>query len=623
MHVIGTAGHVDHGKSTLVEALTGIDPDRLKEEKERAMTIDLGFAWMEAGEDQPEVGVIDVPGHRDFIENMLAGVGGIDLALLVIAADEGVMPQTLEHLAILNLLRVPGGIVALTKVDLVDDPDWLELVVLDVLDTLSGTVLADAPVVQVSPVTGQGMQELRRILLDKLRETAPRADIGQPRLPVDRIFSLTGFGTIVTGTLLDGRFRVGDPVIIRPGDRKARIRGLQTHRNKLEIARPGSRVAVNLAGIATDDLQRGDVVTVPGGVDETLLCDVLYHHLPEARMPLKHNMEVKVHVGSAEVVARTRVLGERQLMPGTQGWLQLALREPIAVKRGDHYILRRPSPAATIGGGQILDPHPGRRHRRFRTNVISRLETLAKGDPKELVLQTAASLEPVGKEHLIRQTGLAGESADAVCKQLLDQGLLLNINGHIYTSSGWQNLKQRLLATLRRFHDLAPLRLGVSPEELRSRLKCEPTVFSILVAELLSDRMISESRGLLRLTEHKISFSTSQQRSVDVLIDTLNRTGVNSASVKDVRSTIGPDVFSALIDLGLLVPVSEDVVYSSTVYESVVAQVRDYLQREGQLSVAELRDLLGTSRKYAIAILEHLDDIHVTERQGDYRRLVS
>ncbi|MGD2079391.1 MAG: selenocysteine-specific translation elongation factor, partial [Chloroflexota bacterium] len=403
MHVVGTAGHVDHGKSTLVEALTGIDPDRLKEEKERAMTIDLGFAWMPQGEDQPAISIVDVPGHRDFIENMLAGVGGIDLAMLVIAADEGVMPQTQEHLAILDLLQIPGGIVVLTKIDLVEDPEWLELVTLDVIDTLSGTVLADAPVVQVSAVTGEGMEELRGCLIEALQNTPSRLDLGRPRLPIDRVFTLSGFGTIVTGTLIDGSFSIGEQVIIRPGGNKGRIRGLQTHGADIETARPGNRVAVNLTGLPKEALERGAVVTIPGSPEATLLCDVSYRHLVDARIPLKHNMDVKVFVGAAETIARTRVLGQKGIAPGEKGWLQLALRQPIAVNRGDHFILRRPSPASTIGGGIVLDPHPGRRHRRFRAEVISRLQTLEAGEPDDLLLQTAARQEPVRRKALFAQ----------------------------------------------------------------------------------------------------------------------------------------------------------------------------------------------------------------------------
>ena len=307
MHVIGTAGHVDHGKSTLVHRLTGIDPDRLAEEKAREMTIDLGFAWLNL--DGAEVGVVDVPGHRDFIENMLAGVGGIDLALLVIAADEGVMPQTREHLAILDLLQVKRGVVALTKVDLIDDPDWLELVTLEIADSLLGTVLADAPIVAVSARTGTGLELLKECLAKSLREVEESLDWGRPRLPIDRVFTLPGFGTIVTGTLLDGSLRIGDAVEIQPGDLTARVRGLQTHKTRREVAQPGSRVAINLGGIDYDQLRRGQVVAAPGVLPATQLIDATYRHLPDADSPILHNEQVKFFAGAAEVLARVRIIG--------------------------------------------------------------------------------------------------------------------------------------------------------------------------------------------------------------------------------------------------------------------------------------------------------------------------
>lgn len=622
MHVIGTAGHVDHGKSTLVEALTGIDPDRLKEEKERAMTIDLGFAWMSQAEGRPPIGIVDVPGHRDFIENMLAGVGGIDLAILVIAADEGVMPQTREHLAILDLLQVPNGIVALTKVDLVDEPGWLELVTLDVIETLSDTALANAPVIPVSAVTGQGLGELRATIIEELRHTPHRADLGLPRLPIDRTFTLSGFGAIVTGTLLDGSFSVGDPVIIQPGGFKGRIRGLQTHGAKLETARPGSRVAINLTGVSKDVLRRGAVVAAPGVPEATLLCDVSYRHLADAHTSLKHNMEVKFFVGASEAVARTRVLGQKVIAPGETGWLQLALSQPVAVNRGDRFILRRPSPAATIGGGTVLDPHPGRRHRRFRPDVIARLKTLAEGTADDLLLQTAARYEPIRRDELLLRSGLSDSDAKQAFQDLSIQGLLRNVSGHIYTKSGWQALSERATGTLANYHATFPLRLGIGREELRSRLRCEQVVFSALLEELLAEQLITEQRGLLRLPEHAIVFSDAQQAAVDKTLGQLARQGVNSSSVKDIRTQLGEDVYSALLDLGQLIQLNAEVVYSAPVYEEIVKQVQEYLSEKGKINVAELRDLFNTSRKYAIAILENLDDTHVTRRQGDYRLLV-
>lgn len=621
MYVIGTAGHVDHGKSTLVEALTGIDPDRLHEEKEREMTIDLGFAWLQLGDEKEEVGVVDVPGHRDFIENMLAGVGGIDLALFVVAADEGVMPQTREHLAILDLLAVNSGVVALTKTDLIDDEDWLELVTLDLHETLAGTILADAPIVPVSAKTGEGLVELRDLLWQHLSTAEPRPDLNRPRLPVDRIFSLPGFGTVVTGTLLDGRFQVGDSIVIQPAELKGRVRGLQTHKTKLDVALPGSRVAINISGIDRDDMRRGYVVAAPGVISNTILLDASYRHLADASGPLKHNMEVKLFVGASEVVARTRVLGAQQINPGETGWLQLALSAPIAAARHDRFILRRPSPGETLGGGLVLDPHPGRRHRRFRPDVVARLETLAQGTPAELLLQTLRRLEPISKSKLLQQAGMAEETAVLALAELEAENQIVTLEKQILTQAGWQALLTKLTAILQQYHRENRLRLGMPREELRSRLNLSAAVFNPLVQAAVADGLAMEDGTLLRQPEHQIRFSSKQETAVLALQRRMAAAGVVSPSVKECKTAVGEDVYFALLDLGQLKQVNQDVVYTATDYGKINQQIIDFLQQNGEIDAAQTRDLLQTSRKYAIALLEHLDDIKITKRIGDKRVL--
>src|SRR5436190_5787436 len=356
MYVIGTAGHVDHGKSTLVLALTGIDPDRLQEEKAREMTIDLGFAWLTLPSGR-EVSIVDVPGHERLIKNMLAGVGGLDAALLVIAADEGPMPQTDEHLDILNLLGVSKGIVVLTKRDLVDD-EWLALMQEEVRERLKGSTLQDAPIVPVSARMGQGLDDLREEIDRLLLDTEPRADRGRPRLPIDRAFTVAGFGTVVTGTLIDGSLRVGQEVSILPPGLKARIRGLQSHKHKVESIGPGNRVAVNIVGLDVDDLSRGMVLTTPGWLQPTGRVDVYLSLVPDAPAPVEQNDPLDFFTGSAETPARITLLDTERLQPGQSGWAQLRLQELIAAAKGDRYIVRQPSPSLTIGGGQIVDTHP-------------------------------------------------------------------------------------------------------------------------------------------------------------------------------------------------------------------------------------------------------------------------
>ena len=619
MFVIGTAGHVDHGKSTLVEALTGIDPDRLQEEKAREMTIDLGFAWLALPGLEEEVGVIDVPGHRDFIENMLAGVGGIDLALLVIAADEGVMPQTHEHLAILDLLQVKSGLIAVTKTDMVDDPDWLELVQLDISEQMAGTVLADAPLVLISAKTGAGLDELRGELVRHLQAVTPQANVGRARLPIDRVFSVSGFGTVVTGTLLGGQLQVGQRVEIQPTGLHGRVRGLQTHQTKRDTAVPGSRVAVNITGVDKDDLQRGHVLTAEGVVRPTILIDTQYRHLPTADKPFKHNQKVKLFVGSAEVLARARVLGTKEILPGETGWVQFALREPLAVLRGDRFIVRRPSPPATIGGGVILDPHPGRQHRRFHTAVLDRLQTLAEGTPGDLLLQKLARTEPANLLKFQRQSGLDESTFTQALDEVLADGRALQIGNQLITQATFQQYQDKLWQLVRQFHTAHPLRLGLSREEARSRLKLTAVLFEPLIeaSGLVADGVV------IREADHTIRFSPEQQARVDALLTQFGEAGIESPSVKDVITAVGEEVYYALIDLTQLIALNDSVVYTPAYLKDYTNKITAHLHQHGQITAGDVRDLFDTSRKYAIALLEYLDQQKVTRRVGDARVLLS
>ncbi len=621
MYVIGTAGHVDHGKSTLVRALTGIDPDRLAEEKAREMTIDLGFAWLTLHGLPDEVGVVDVPGHRDFIENMLAGVGGIDLALFVVAADEGVMPQTREHLAILDLLAIQGGIVALTKVDMIDDPDWLELVTLDVAEALQGTVLADAPILPVSARTGQGLKELKQALSQRLQQVEPKEDRGRARLPIDRVFTLPGFGTIVTGTLVGGAFQVGEAIEVQPTGLKGRIRGLQSHKTKLEMARPGSRVAINLTGIEKDEVQRGDVIAAANVVKSTVLCDVSYRHLPDAAAPLRHNAEVKLFVGAKEVLARTRILGAAQIDPGTEGWLQLVLREPAALVRGDHFILRQPSPGATIGGGVILDPHPGRQHRRFRPEVIERLQTLTQGTPAELLLQSLLRLEPIATKKLLQQAGMEAAAATVALVELEQEGLVTRLDEQLVSSASFRRWLAQIVQHITQYHRDFPLRLGMAREELRSRMKLSAAAFNPLIRAAAAQNLLVEADALLHMPDHTVQFTPVQQGKIDRLMAQFRQAGINSPSPKECQELVGEDVYFALVALGELQPLNESVVYAAAAYQKYIQTILDSLQQQGKINAAQVRDLFNTSRKYAIALLEHLDEKRITRREGDDRVL--
>jgi len=640
MHVVGTAGHVDHGKSTLIQALTGVHPDRLKEERERAMTIDLGFAWMSlpnpiAGGEQ-EVGIIDVPGHRDFIGNMLAGVGGIDAALFVVAADEGVMPQTREHLAILDLLQIEGGVVALTKIDLVDDPDWLDLVESDVREALQGTALARAPIVRLSARSGQGLDELRRELAELLAERPPRLDLGRPRLPVDRVFTIAGFGTVVTGTLVDGSLQVGDEVEILPRQLRGRVRGLQTHKHKEQTAVPGSRTAVNISGVPLEDLRRGDVIAHPGSYPITQRLDVRFRLLPEASQPLKHNLQVKLFIGAAEVVARLRLLGVDELPPGGQGWLQLELSQPVAAVRGDRYILRRPSPGETLGGGEVVDPQPKGRYKRFAPAALRRLEALAHGAPTDVLLQALAASNAATFKEALERSGLDKPSAEAALGELLQTGQALRLDAKsgesefspddlLISRPQWERLEQRLLGETGAYHRSYPLRRGIPREELKSRLKDltggQARLFNAAVRRLAEQGSLSEAGPLARLPEHAIRFTPEQERRAALLLSRFEAAPFAPPSSKEAQAELGEELFDALIETGKLTAVAPDVVFRSEDYARLVAEVRRLIEANGSITVAQARDHFDTSRRYTLALLEHLDATGVTVRSGDERRL--
>lgn len=628
MHVIGTAGHVDHGKSTLVQALTGINPDRLREEQEREMTIDLGFAWLTLPNGE-SVGIVDVPGHRDFIENMLAGVGGIDAALFVIAADEGVMPQTREHLAILDLLRIPGGVVALTKIDLIDDPDWLELVQADVSEALQGTVLDGAPIIPVSARTGQGLAELTAALQEVLARTPPRPDRGRPRLWIDRVFTIGGFGTVVTGTLVDGHLEVGQEVEILPRGLRARIRGLQTHKTRIQRAVPGSRVAINLTGISKQDLARGDLVTTPGWLRPTTLTDVRMDLLHDAPFPLKHNAFVKFFCGSAETVARVRLLGTETLAPGESGWVQLELDDPLPLVRGDRFIIRVPSPAVTVGGGEVVDPNPGRKHRRFRPEVLARLETLARGTPAEVLLQTLERRGPLTVRDLLEVSGL-GEAAPKALAELFSTGDAVVLDAVlepaparlVVSRSWWSATTARMRDELAAYHARYPLRPGMSREELRSALRLDPRAYNGLLARAAADGLIVDEAATVRLPEHQVRFTPQQQQAVDDLLARFRAAPYATPSVKEAAALVGEEVLGVLLARGDLVQVSPEVLFLRETYEEMVERIRAHIQQQGSITLAQVRDLFQTSRKYAQALLEYLDGVGVTRRVGDERVLV-
>ncbi|MEO8288227.1 MAG: selenocysteine-specific translation elongation factor [Chloroflexota bacterium] len=627
MYVLGTAGHVDHGKSTLVKALTGIDPDRLQEEKAREMTIDLGFAWLTLPSSK-EVSVVDVPGHERFIKNMLAGVGGLDAALLVIAADEGPMPQTEEHLDILHLLGVDRGIVVLTKLDTVDE-EWLALVEEEVRERLKNTTLQDAPIVPVSARTGVGLDNLRAQIDLLLSSTEQRADRGRPRLAIDRAFTIAGFGTVVTGTLIDGSLRVGQEVEIVPGGLKSRVRGLQSHKHKVDSIGPGNRVAVNLVGLEVDQIERGMVLTTPGWLHPTRRIDIHLSLLPDAPAPVEQNDPLDFFTGSAETPAQITLLDTDRLEPGGTAWAQLRLRDEVAVSKGDRYIVRRPSPSLTIGGGQVIDPAP-RRHKRFNEETLQTLQTLQRGTPEELLLQALGN-SPMDLKSAIEKSALEKQQALDAFSTLVATGQVIQLTGDqqaalrnpqaalVISAGGYEEAMRRVHTLLTHHHHHQPLRRGMSKEELRSRLSSNipPKAFPHVMSLGVARGAIAEDPTTYRLPTHKPTYSPAQQAQVDALRRALAASPYSPPSPAELGTD--PEVAASLVDSGELVKLDDTIYYNRQAFDEMVVGILKTIDERGEINVAAIRDLFGTTRKYAIPILEHLDDQKITRRVGDIR----
>jgi len=614
--VLGTAGHVDHGKSVLVYALTGIDPDRLREEKERAMTIDLGFAWLKLPSGR-EVGIVDVPGHERFVKNMLVGVGGIDLALLIIAANEGVMPQTREHLAILDLLEIKRGIVVITKKDMVDE-EWLSLVTMEIEEVIEPTVLRGAPVVAVSALTGEGLPVLIDTIEQLLNSTEPRKDIGRPRLLIDRIFSMSGSGTVVTGTLLDGSLSRGQEVEIIPQGLKSRLRELQTHKAHIDIASPGNRVAANLVGIATSQLKRGDVLTTPGWLLPTTMLDAKLRLLPYLRRPLRHNTTVSFHLGATEVMAKVRILEKDKLEPGDNAWVQLTLSGPVAAVKGDRFIIR--SPIETLGGGAIIDPHPSW-HRRFRPAVFQSLEAKEKGTAEEVIMVTLEAKQPLEQAVLLARCELPLSEAQTAIEALVQQKKVVGIgqgeSSLFYTGPGWERLRERAAAIVQDYHRRFPVRAGMPKAELANKLKLTAPYFASALQSLSREGVLVEEGTVVRHASYRIHLAQEQQSRVDAFLHSLARNPY--APPSDLLP--GPDLLNLLVEQRRVVKVSDGVIFAASAYDEMVVKITAYIKERGKVTLAEVRDMLGTSRKYAQAILEHLDEKGITRRVGDERVL--
>ena len=616
MKVIGTAGHIDHGKSALVYRLTGVDPDRLEEEKRRGMTIDLGFAALTLPSGA-RTSIVDVPGHERFIRNMLAGAGGIDVALLVVAADEGIMPQTREHVNIIDLLGVRQGVVALTKADLVDD-EWLELIGGEVSELLLTTTLAGSPVVPVSATTGFGLPELLGAL-DAAVAAAPEQRSNRAAyLPIDRVFTVAGFGTVVTGTLHHGPLHSGEEIEVVPRGVRARIRTLQSHGVTVETASPGSRVAVNLAGAGREQVDRGDVIARAGTVAGVTRFDGTLRVLPDAPFAVQHGTEATIHIGSAERAAILTILNSEELAAGQQGWVQVRLEDAVPAVLGQRFIIRMPSPGRTIAGGEVVDLAP--RHRRLDPAATRRLGHLRSASPREVVMATLMDGRPRTVAQIVAVSGLL--NAAEVLAHLSKEGMTVQLGQFFVSSLGWDVMTQRAQRLLRVYQAAHPLQQGMPREELRRKLGWSDAVWQAGVALL-------EKRGLLRQTANVVATpdhaggTATRQSEVAAILDLLGKEPFSPPSGSELFSQADAALLGAMADERQIVQVTDGLFFTRPAFEEMRGQVVDLIRRQGPITVAQARDRLGTTRKFALALLEHLDAERVTRRRGDERILGS
>ncbi|TMQ21015.1 MAG: selenocysteine-specific translation elongation factor [Candidatus Rokuibacteriota bacterium] len=626
--VVGTAGHIDHGKTSLVKALTGTDTDRLPEEKARGITIDLGFAFLEEP-DGLTIEIVDVPGHERFIKNMLAGVGGIDVAMLVIAADEGVMPQTREHLAICSLLQIRSGLVVLTKTDLVE-PDWLELVRDDIATLVRGTFLEGGPIVPVSARTGQGLDTLRVTLRDLAAKVPARGTDQLPRLPIDRVFTIKGFGTVVTGTLMAGRLRVDDRVEVFPAALQAKVRGLQTHGHPVTEASAGQRTAVNLQGVERAAVERGHVLGLAGTLVPSVLVDGTLELLADAPRPLKTRDRVRLHTGTSEIMARVLLLETSELAPGRAALARFRLEAPLVALPGDRFVIRSYSPMVTIGGGTLLDIAPPR-FKRKGPALVAHLGVLRGGSPEAVVEEHIRHAGGGG----VRVAALSGrvpfgpERLRALLDTLQTAGRVASIDRDWFVHpESLTRLRGLVLAALEQFHRAFPLRPGMSREELRGRGgAADERVFGHLLDTLAAEGLLRADRDKVRLAAHEVRLSPEQQKTVDRVEHEFAAAAAAPPSPEEALARAGitgdeeHELFQVLVEARRLIRVKESLYFHAQALDSIQEKVVAMLRERKEIGPGDIKDLLGISRKYAIPLLEFFDARRVTTRVGERRVL--
>jgi len=629
--ILGTAGHIDHGKTSLIKALTGINTDRLKEEQLRGITIELGFAHLDLPSGQ-RLGIVDVPGHEKFVKHMVAGATGIDLVALVIAADEGIMPQTREHMEICALLGIRYGVVVLTKIDMVED-EWLGMVQEEIEEFTRGTFLENAPVLPVSAMTGQGLDEFVRTLDRIIADIPARSPAGLFRLPVDRVFTMKGFGTVITGTLISGRVGVGDRVMLYPSGITSKVRGLQVHNLSVETAAAGMRTAINFQGLDKNDVQRGDVIAMPGTLVPSYMLDVHLHYLSSNLKALKNRARVRFHAGTNEITGVIILLDRQELVPGENAKTQVRLDTPVTLVKDDRFVLRSYSPVRTVGGGQVLNPIPPK-HKSNKPGLIGRLDALAEAAPELIVAQhiQEAGFGACSFNDLLIMTNLPEKQLDRLLQTMMSQRTAIQIDREkkrFVHQITFEDLQKAVRSQLTDYHRKHPLKPGMPKEELKSKLPTgvDSKLFMLVMQQMAKAESITVEEDIVRLAAHRVALGVDQHALRGKILSAYETGGLTPPYFKDLcRELDTPldqarQVLSLLLDEGLIIKVKEDLFYHHRPIEELKQKLVDFLVTHEEISTPQFKDMTGASRKYVIPLIEYFDGTQLTIRVGDLRKL--
>lgn len=629
--ILGTAGHIDHGKTSLIKAVTGTNTDRLKEEQLRGITIELGFASLDLPSGR-HLGIVDVPGHEKFVKNMVAGATGIDMVAMVIAADEGVMPQTREHMEICSLLGIEHGLVALTKIDMID-AEWLELVQEDISEFVAGTFLEDKAIVPVSSASGEGIDAFVAALDDLSGRIPERSSSNLFRLPVDRVFTMKGFGTVITGSLLSGKVKIGDNVMIYPSGIPSKVRGMQVHGESVEAAHSGMRTAINFQGLERASIERGQVLSTANALLPSYMVDVSLHYLESNKKKIKNRSRVRFHTGTSEIMGNLILLEQEDLRPDEDTVAQIRLDEPVAVVRDDRFVLRSYSPVRTIGGGQVLNPVP-EKHKRFRSEVVEGLKGLLTHEPEDIIAYhvMAAGVRGVSFSALLIMTNLSEKLLEKYLQGMLSRKDAIQIDKEqrlFVHKTGFGDLQKNMSAYLQAYHDKNPLKEGMPKEELKSKL---PTtagtrIFTMALNQMTADKAIVQEGDSVKLTTHKVSLGADQAGMKKKISGIYLENGLQPPYFKEVVNTLdfdpshARDVLMLLVAEKVLIKAKEDLYFHAEPMRGLKEKLIAYLQVNGEITTPQFKEMTQATRKYVIPLLEYFDANHVTLRVGDSRKL--